>query len=103
MSEVTQRPTDAPNDGVDAIEVYWRPGCSFCSRLLSTLSDAGATVRLHNIWEDEDARAFVRAHNSENETVPTVRLGARVVTNPPPSALVDLLRSEYPALLTTTS
>ena len=39
-------------------------------------------MRWHNIWEDPDAREFVRSANAGNETVPTVRVGSRTLTNP---------------------
>jgi mycoredoxin len=91
---------EAELDGdVDALEVYWRPGCPSCNILLSTLERAGTTIRLHNIWEDDDARAFVRGQNSGNETVPTVRLGSLVATNPPPAVLLALIEQGFPALL----
>ena len=86
----------------DAVDVYWRPGCPFCSMLAQSLSRAGVVVRPHNIWEDEDARAFVRSHNRGNETVPTVAVGAAVFTNPQPARFVQFLRDEHPTLLQAT-
>lgn len=35
-----------------------------------------------NIWDDEQARAFVASANAGNETVPTVRIGQVTLTNP---------------------
>lgn len=35
-----------------------------------------------NIWMDDAARLLVRAANNGNETVPTVRVGGRTLTNP---------------------
>ena len=35
-----------------------------------------------DIWDDEDARGFVRSANGGCETVPTVRVGTTVLTNP---------------------
>jgi mycoredoxin len=64
------------------VEVFWRPGCPYCSSLRSDLSRRGVVATWRNIWEDEGARARVRASNSGNETVPTVRVGAQVLTNP---------------------
>lgn len=64
------------------VEVFWRPGCPYCSSLRSDLSRRGVAATWRNIWEDEGARAQVRAANSGNETVPTVRVGAQVLTNP---------------------
>lgn len=84
---------------IELVEVYWRPGCPFCNRLLRHFDDAEVSYRLHNIWEDDDARRFVQAHNNGNETVPTVALGAIVMTNPDPRAFVDGLRLRHPELL----
>jgi len=91
--------TTQSSPGPDAVEVYWRPGCGYCSRLLRHLDRAGVAVRLHNIWEDDGARRFVREHNGGDETVPTVAVGDVVVTNPPPRLFVEQLRSEHPGLV----
>lgn len=63
-------------------DVYWRPGCPYCSALRSDLSRLGVPARWHNIWEDPDAAQFVRSVNAGNETVPTVRVGSATLTNP---------------------
>ncbi len=57
------------------------------------------TIRLHNIWEDDEARAFVQSQNNGNETVPTVRVGNAVATNPSPGPFVAFLSEQYPALI----
>jgi mycoredoxin len=67
---------------VGNIEVFWRPGCPFCMKLRATLALRNVKVRWINIWEDDEARQFVREENGGNETVPTVRIGERVLTNP---------------------
>ena len=82
-----------------AVEVYWRPGCPYCNRLLRHLDDAAVNYRLHNIWEDAAAMTFVKQHNRGNETVPTVALAEVVMTNPDPVAFIDGLRLRFPALL----
>jgi mycoredoxin len=82
-----------------AVDVYWRPGCGYCSRLLRHFDRAGVAVRLHNIWEDDSARRFVREHNGGDETVPTVAVGDVVVTNPSPRPFVEQLRAEHPHLV----
>lgn len=86
-------------EGPVAVEVYWRPGCGFCNRLFRQLGRAGVVVRRHNIWEDDDARSFVRAHNRGNETVPTVEVAGIVSTNPSPEALVEQVRQRWPHLI----
>ena len=82
-----------------AVEVYWRPGCPYCNRLLRYFDDARVTYTLHNIWEDDRARQFVQSHNNGNETVPTVALFGSVVTNPDPRTFVDVLRLHHPELI----
>ena len=83
---VVDRSGDAP-----AVVVYWRPGCFYCSDLFRKLDRAGIAVERRNIWEDDDARRFVREHNDGNETVPTVALRDQVLTNPPPAFLIGSL------------
>ena len=82
-----------------AVDVYWRPGCPFCNRLFRAFERAGVATVLHNIWEDDDARAFVQAHNRGNETVPTVAIDDLVVTNPDPAAFIDALQQRYPSVI----
>ena len=77
-----------------AIEIYWRPGCPYCERLFRGLCDIEDLLTLHNIWEDDAARNFVRQHNGGNETVPTVVLAGAVLTNPSPQRVLELLRRE---------
>jgi len=72
------------------VEVYWRPGCPFCSSLFRSLEGAGLPLRLRNIWEDEEAAAFVRAHADGNETVPTVDVAGSVLVNPPARVVLAL-------------
>jgi len=74
--------SDASGAADVVAEVYWRPGCPYCSALRRDLSRRGVPSRWHNIWTDPDARAFVRSANSGSETVPTVRIGATTLTNP---------------------
>lgn len=96
MSEAALGPSA---DGPDEVVVYWRPGCGFCMRLMRTLERAGVHTEPRNIWEDDDARRFVAAHNRGSETVPTVEIGDRVVTNPNPGKLVAWLAETYPFLV----
>ena len=86
---------ESPTDySPERSSVYWRRMCGFCSRLLAVLDEAGIQVEMRDIWEDQEAAAFVRSVNGGAETVPTVVLpDGRVVTNPPPEALVAYLLS----------
>jgi len=45
-----------------------------------------------NIWDDDQARVFVRSVNAGSETVPTVRIGATVLTNPRSAQVAELSR-----------
>jgi len=89
-----------PDDAeVSTLEVYWRPGCGYCDRLFRALRAAGVAVTTYNIWEDAEARQFVRAHNRGNETVPTVTLAGVTMTNPNPKDLLAELRADHPHLI----
>ena len=85
--------------GVDAVDVYRRDGCWFCACLERKLAKSGLPVRYHDIWADDEARAFVRAHNRGNETVPTVAVGAVVLTNPSFRDVERLVGDEAPHLI----
>ena len=77
-------------------ELYWRPGCGFCSRLIRGLEKAGVDFVAHNIWDDPDAAARVRSVARVNETVPTVFVGDWFGVNPSAgevSAAVDRLNA----------
>lgn len=65
-----------------AVVIYWRPGCGFCARLRSSLGDEGDKALWVDIWQDEEAAAFVRSVNDGNETVPTVVIDGTPHTNP---------------------
>jgi len=67
---------------VQTVEVFWRPGCPYCSTLRRALARKGVAATWRDIWDDEDARGFVRSVNGGCETVPTVRVGTTVLTNP---------------------
>jgi len=74
------------------VTVYWRPGCPFCSSLRSGLERAGVAYHEVNIWQDDQAAAFVRSVADGNETVPTVTVGDRSLVNPSASAVAALVR-----------
>lgn len=75
-------------------EVFWRPGCPYCISLRHALKRDGTVATWRNIWEDDEARAFVRSVNNGNETVPTVRVGDKVATNPSGAQVAAMLGRE---------
>jgi mycoredoxin len=85
------RDVDRLRDDPPAVVVYWRPGCWFCNRLFGGLDRAGIETERRNIWEDDEARRFVRDHNGGNETVPTVAIGDQVFTNPPARTVIEMV------------
>jgi mycoredoxin len=85
---------------VAAVHVYRRSGCGFCMRLERQLAATPLPVRYHDIWADEEAAAFVRTHNRGHETVPTVAVGSRVLTNPSLREVEAAVADEAPHLLT---
>ena len=82
-----------------AVEVYWRPGCGFCSSMRAALASAGVDATWRNIWEDPEAAGFVRSAAGGNETVPTVRIGEDVMVAPRPRLVIDWLVDTDPALV----
>lgn len=82
-----------------SITVYWRPGCGFSSSLLRSLERIGVDPERRNIWEDDEAAAFVRSVADGNETVPTVTVGDRAMVNPAPAQVMAALSEVAPAEL----
>jgi glutaredoxin len=81
------------------IDLYWRPGCGFCSMLQRKLDQLGIDRSEHNIWESDADAAIVRRHANGNETVPTVVIGDRGFVNPSAGELVAFLADHHPELL----
>lgn len=54
------------------VVIYWRPDCPYCEALDAGLGETGDQATWVNIWEDEDAKAFVESVNDGNAVVPTV-------------------------------
>jgi len=90
--------TDPPNTA-DQIDLYWRPGCGFCSALRGRLDKLGIERVEHNIWDDPSKAAVVRQHANGNETVPTVVIGGVGMVNPSPQDLAAFLVENAPHLL----
>lgn len=90
--------TASPPDAAP-VEVYWRPGCPYCSSLRRDLSRRGIAAIWRNIWEDEEARLIVRRANAGNETVPTVAVGQVTLTNPRGSEVAALIGAGVPSTL----
>lgn len=80
-----------PEDGPPTLEVFWRPGCPYCSVLRRQLERRQVPSTWRNIFDDPVAGDAVRAANSGNETVPTVRVGPQTLTNPSWRQLAPLL------------
>ncbi len=81
------------------IDLYWRPGCGFCSSLRRGLDKAGIDRVEHNIWDDPNHAATVRQHANGNETVPTVVVGDHGLVNPSAKQLLAFLAERAPHLL----
>lgn len=73
------------------VVIYWRPGCTFCARLRARLGRAGRRAAWVNIWQDQEAAAYVRSVNGGNETVPTVVIDGEPLTNPDPGRVLARL------------
>ncbi len=81
------------------IDLYWRPGCGFCSMLQRKLDKFGIERTEHNIWNDPADAAIVREHANGNETVPTVVIGDVGFVNPSAGTLLAFLAEHHPNLL----
>jgi len=84
--------TDTP------ITLYWRPGCPFCSSLMSKLDRQGVPTKQVNIWEVPEAAEIVKGIANGNETVPTVVVGEVSMVNPSAKQVVAELRKIAPEL-----
>lgn len=97
-----------------AVQVYTRPGCPMTGPVVNVLEQSGVPHLRIDIYQDEDAREFVRQVNNGNESVPTLRFpDGSTLTEPGPLELRNkltsmghrvpvwvLLRSNWPMLLT---
>jgi len=81
------------------IDLYWRPGCGFCSSLRGQLDKLGIERVEHNIWDDPSKADVVRQHANGNETVPTVVVGDVGMVNPSAPAVAAHLAVNAPHLL----
>lgn len=81
---------------VDGVEVLWRPGCPFCTKLRRGLRRHGVITTEVDIWEDPRAAERVRAVAGGNETVPTVFVGNCALVNPSVRAVVAAIEREFP-------
>lgn len=81
------------------VTVHWRPGCGFCSGLLRGLERQGLEFERRNIWEDEEAAAFVRSVADGNETVPTVAVGEVALVNPSAAQVMAAVAEHAPERL----
>jgi glutaredoxin len=87
------------SEPADAVHLYWRPGCMFCSMLRRGLAKAGIDTVEHNIWDDPADAAIVRDYAGGNETVPTVVIGGVGMVNPSARQVADHLATHAPHLL----
>ena len=87
------------SDTPQQIDLYWRPGCGFCTGLRRGLDRLGIERVEHNIWDDEAHAATVRRHANGNETVPTVVVGDTAMVNPSAAEVVAVLEARAPHLL----
>lgn len=80
----------------EPIVVHQRPGCGFCSGLVRGLERHGLEFARVDIWQDEDAAAFVRSVADGNEVVPMVRIGDVALVNPSALDVLHEVRERVP-------
>ena len=88
-----------PADEQTPVVIHWRPGCGFCSALLTGVEATPLRYDTVNIWEDEEGAAFVRSVADGNETVPTVRVGDVALVNPTTRQLLAAVAEHAPDAL----
>lgn len=76
-----QEVMDMP-EGQHEVVIYWRPGCGYSARLRAALDVEGERAHWVDIWQDDEAAAYVRSVNDGNEVVPTVVIDGTPHTNP---------------------
>jgi mycoredoxin len=81
------------------IDLYWRPGCGFCSMLRGQLDKLGIERVEHNIWDEPSQADVVRQYANGSETVPTVVVDGVGLVNPSAPALLAYLATHAPHLL----
>lgn len=84
---------------IEIVRVYWRPGCGFCASLFRALESVDLPLELHNIWDEPDAAAQVRAVANGNETVPTVMVGDEAMVNPSVRDIMATVQRVAPHLI----
>ena len=90
--------TDHAVDGrIQAIEVFWRPGCPFSDALGRGLDRVGVPMHRRNIWENPDDAAIVRSIADGNETVPTIIIGPVALVNPSVGLVLATVARARPA------
>jgi mycoredoxin len=72
--------------------IFWKPTCTYCTRLRRTLRDDSGIVWV-NVWVDQEANREVRRHNGGDEYTPTALVGARVLRNPTAADVRSTLRA----------
>jgi mycoredoxin len=100
-SDLLTDPTDEGADASrsDAVIMFWRPGCGFCSSLRRSLERDRLPVVEVNIWEDPRGAAAVRAITGGHETVPTVVVADMSMVNPSGLQVLEAVERHAPHLL----
>lgn len=70
--------------------VLWKPGCSYCERLLLQLRGR-SDVTWVNVYRDSEADARVRSVNDGDQLTPTAFVGDEVLRNPSADELRERL------------
>jgi len=92
--------TEHAVDGrIEAVEVFWRPGCPFLEGVGRDLDEAGVPTNLRNIWDNPADAAIVRSIADGKETVPTLIIGPVALVNPSARLVMATLREHAPHLL----
>ena len=91
VSDLATARQQADRDGCPV--VIFRPGCSYCLRMLWSLGAEARRVHWVDVRGDRDASRTVRSVTGGDETVPTVLMDGRWEVNPPIEAVRRALPS----------
>ncbi|MDG1153639.1 MAG: glutaredoxin domain-containing protein [Alphaproteobacteria bacterium] len=57
---------------MEKVEIFWRDGCGFCSRVQSLFTMKGVKYESYNIWESEEHANLMKTRLPNATTVPQV-------------------------------
>ena len=57
---------------MEKVEIFWRDGCGFCSRVQSLFTMKGVKYESYNIWESEEQANLMKKRHTKETSVQQV-------------------------------